>query len=157
MKTTQREATDWKLCILCHESTSKGEIVKNPRNDSFQKLLDVVQERASLQDGTYVATHEHLKHPSRDSFIEKKPVWHRNCYSDATNQVAILRARDRLEHEMFTGSHVAKKRGHKRTKSEMEEASTQSQGGSVRFTRSATEPLTTSHCFFCQPPCGFGG
>ena len=32
----------------------------------------------------------------------------------------------------------------------MEESSTQGQGGSVCSTRSATEQLTTSHCFFCQ-------
>lgn len=41
-----------------------------------------------------------------------------------------------------------KKRGHKRHSSEMEDSVTPS--SSAPFTRSATEPLTKTHCFFCH-------
>lgn len=68
-----------------------------------------MEERASLQDGTYVDIQEHLKEFTKETFIEKKPIWHQSCYSDATNQVSIERARDRLQHAMSTGSYVAKK------------------------------------------------
>ena len=65
---------DWKLCILCQESTTKkGPLVKNPKTESYQKLLDAVEERASLQDGTYVDIQGCLKQISSEIFIEKKP------------------------------------------------------------------------------------
>ena len=52
---SSKDTLDRKLCILCQESTSrKGTLVQNPRAKSYQKLLDVVEERASIQDGTYV-------------------------------------------------------------------------------------------------------
>ncbi len=75
-----------------------------------------MEERASLQDGSYVDIQNHLKQFSTETLIERKPMWHRVCYSDATNTLSIQRARDRLEHAMSTGSYAAKKRGHKRLK-----------------------------------------
>ena len=62
---------DWKVCIICQESTSKrGTLVKNPKTESFQKLLNAVKVRASLQDGTYVDIQGYL---NNETFIEKKP------------------------------------------------------------------------------------
>ena len=52
------------------------------------------------------------------------------------------------QHAICTGSYAAKKRGYKRTHSEMDEATTPS--SSTPFTRSATEPLRKDYCFFCQ-------
>ena len=137
---------DWKLCILCQES--KGTLIDNPREESYQKLLDVVKERASLPDGKYVDIQEHLKQFSKDTFIEKKNMWHRSCYSNATNSKNIQRASDHLQHAMFTGSYSANKRGQKRKRQERAESETP--GSSTPFTRSATEPLKKSYCFFCQ-------
>ena len=137
---------DWKVCIICQESTSKrGTLVKNPKTESFQKLLNAVKVRASLQDGTYVDIQGYL---NNETFIEKKTLWHRSCYSDAANAISIQRAKDRLQHAICTGSYAAKKRGHKRTHSEMDEATTPS--SSTPFTRSETEPLRKDYCFFCQ-------
>ena len=63
---------DWKLCILCQESTTKkGTLVRNPKTESYQKLLDAVEERASLQDGAYVDIQGYLKQMSNKTFIEK--------------------------------------------------------------------------------------
>ena len=96
---------DWKRCILCQEqSDRKGTLVQTPRTESYQKLLDAVEERASLQDGPYVDIQNYLEQFSKDTLIERKPMWHRVCYSAATNTVSIQRARDRLEHAMSTGS-----------------------------------------------------
>ncbi len=86
-----KDTVDWKLCILCQESTArKGGLVQNPKSESYQKLLDAVEERASLQDGTYIGSQEHLKQFNKETFIEKKPMWHRGCYSDATNNMPSL-------------------------------------------------------------------
>ena len=49
------KSTDWKKGILCQDSTaSKGPLVLQPRTDSCQRFLEVVQEWAHLQDGEYV-------------------------------------------------------------------------------------------------------
>ena len=99
------------MCIICQESTPKtGTLVKNPKTESYQKLLNAVEERASLQNGVYVDINGYLKEMSSKTFIENKPVWHRSCYSDATNAISIQRASDRLEHAIFTRTYTAKKR-----------------------------------------------
>ena len=128
------------MCISCQESTpKKGTLVKNPKTESYQKLLNAVEERASLQDGVYVDINGYLKEMSSKTFIENKPVWHRSCYSDATNAISIQRASDRLEHAIFTRTYTAKKRGHKRTRSKMDETETDTApSSSAPFTRSAT-------------------
>ncbi len=85
-----KDTVDWKLCILCQESTArKGALVQNQKSESYQKLLEAVEERASLQDGTYIGSQEHLKQFNKETFIEKKPMWHRGCYSDATNPISL--------------------------------------------------------------------
>lgn len=143
-----KEATNWKLCVLCQEvNASKGTLVQNPRTESYQKLLDVLSERAGLQDGEYVSIYKRLQECTKDTMLEIKAIWHRTCYSDATNKISIQRARDRFEHSMSTGTYTVKKRGHKRTSSEMD---TSTPDTSVPFTRSATEPLKKDSCFFCQ-------
>ena len=72
---------------------------------------------------------------------------HRSCYYAATNQISLQRAKERFEHSMSTGMYAVKKRGHKRTNSEMEPSPP---GISTTSTRSATEPLSKDQCFFCQ-------
>ncbi len=85
-----KDTVYWKLCILCQESTArKGTLVQNQKSESYQKLLDAVEERASLQDGTYIGSQEHLKQINKETFNEKKPMWHRGCYSDATNPISL--------------------------------------------------------------------
>ena len=143
-----QESVDWTLCILCQEkNANKGTAVLNPRTESYQKLLDVVAERASLQDEEYVTIQRRLIKSTRQTMLENKAMWHRSCYSAATNQISLQRARDRFEHSMSTGMYAAKKRGHKRTNSEMEPSPP---GISTTFTLSATEPLSKDQCFFCQ-------
>ena len=57
-----KEPVDWKLCIFCQESnTSKGAVVLNPRTESYQKLLDVVTQRAGVHDGQFVAIQRRLQ------------------------------------------------------------------------------------------------
>jgi len=54
------------------------------RIESYHELLDVVEERVSVPDGIYVDIQGHLKQLNIETFIEKKPMWHRSCYSDTT-------------------------------------------------------------------------
>ena len=104
-------------------------------------------DRASVQDGEYVTLQRPLQDCTKQTMLEAKAMWHRSCYSCATNEISLQRARERFEHSMSTGSYAVKKRGHKRTNSEME-ANTPTT--STIFTRSATAPLSKDRCFFCQ-------
>jgi len=143
-----REPVDWRLCMLCQESnTSKGAVVLNPRTESYQKILDVVAERASVHDGQYVAIQRRLKGCTKEILVDKEVTWHRSCYSHATNQTELQRARDRFEHLVATGQYAMKRRGHKRSTSDME---ADIPGTSKPFTRSATDRLSKVLCFFCQ-------
>jgi len=143
-----REPVDWRLCMLCQESnTSKGAVVLNPRTESYPKIFDVVAKRASVHDGQYVAIQRRLKGCTKEMLVDKEVTWHRSCYSYATNQTELQRARDRFEHLVATGHYAMKRRGQKRSSSDME---ADTPGTSKPFTRSATDRLSKVLCFFCQ-------
>ncbi len=145
---SSKETVDWRLCILCQD-ISKGAVVQNPKTESYQKILDVVAERASVHDGQYVAVQRRLKGCTKEMMVDKEATWHRSCYSSDTNNTELQRARDRFEHSVATGQYALKKRGHKRSSSEMEGDMPVPQT-SRPFTRSATDPLSKELCFFCQ-------
>jgi len=79
--------------------------------------------------------------------VDKEVTWHRSCYSYATNQTELQRARDHFEHLVATGQYAMKRRGHKRSTSDME---ADIPGTSKPFTRSATDHLSKVLCFFRQ-------
>lgn len=59
--------------MLCQESnTSKGAVALNPGTESYQKMLDVVAERASVHDGQYVAIQRRLKGCSKEMLVDKE-------------------------------------------------------------------------------------
>lgn len=107
----------------------------------------MVAERASVHDGQYVAIQRRFNRCTKEMLADNEAVWHRSCYSSATNQTELQRARDRFEHSVNTGQYAMKKRGHKRTISEIE---ADMPGTSKPFTRSATDPLSKQLCVFCQ-------
>ena len=117
-----KEPVGWKLCIFYQESnTSKGAVVLNPRTESYQKLLDMVTERACEHDGQFFAIQRCLQGCTKEMLLDKETTWHQSCYFSATNQTELQRARDRFEHSMSSGRYaVKKKRGYKRSSSEME-------------------------------------
>ena len=96
---------DWQLCILCQShDAEKGTLVVHPRHDSYQRLIDSVRECASLRDGEYVRIHQRLELCTPETLHVKEAMWHRSCYSEATNKCHIQRARDRSCHELSTGT-----------------------------------------------------
>ena len=149
-KPNDKEVTDWKLCIdLCQSDYRNREpLVSQPKLDSYQKLLDTVHERASLNDGSYVEVHRRLKNVRKEALCEENAIWHRSCYCGATNKDQIQRTRDRHEHALSTGSYPTKKRGRKRGSNEMDQTGVSTSGRSAPFTRSSTAPLENDLCFF---------
>ena len=69
-----QESLKWKQCILC-QSNSR-EVVQHPQVDSYQRLLDVVQERASLHDGIYVEIHKRLQGCTKRTLCTHNAVYH---------------------------------------------------------------------------------
>ena len=49
-----RESVNWKQCMLCQSDADKEELVQHPRMDFYQRVLDIVEERAIVHDGNYV-------------------------------------------------------------------------------------------------------
>ena len=83
-----QETINWKLCILCQsDAKSKGQLVLEPRLDSYQKIIDTVKKRASLNDGYYVEMQRRLKDIKTEALCENKAFWHRSCYLEATHKV----------------------------------------------------------------------
>ncbi|XP_069603021.1 uncharacterized protein [Ranitomeya imitator] len=140
---------NWKLCMLCQSSNGNEKLVQNPRIQSYQRVLDIVAERASLQDGNYVDIHRRISN-RKDTIATHQAVYHRSCYTNAINNDQIQRARDRYAHALATGSHITKKRGLKRGRAEMDESGSLTSDSSSPFTRSHTWPLDKEKCFFCQ-------
>ena len=146
-----QEFTNWKQCILCQANDpKKGALVLHPKKESYQHLLEVIQERASLLDGNFTQIQRRLKGSTKETLQSEKAVWHRSCYSSTTNKDQLKRARDRQEYAISTGSYTVKKRGQKRRSTEIDELGPSVSGSSLPFTRSSTVPLDTDRCFFCQ-------
>ena len=109
-KPNDQEVTDWKVCILCQsDDRNRRPLVSKPKLDSYQKLLNAVHERASLNDGSYVEVQRRLKNVRKETLCEENAIWHRSCYCGATNKDQIQRTRDRHEHALSTGSYPTQK------------------------------------------------
>lgn len=144
-----QEPMNWNLCMLCQYDDDKEKLVQHPRIDSYKRVVERVEERASLHDANYVEVHRRLN-SWKDTLCTHEAVYHRSCYSNATNSDQIQRARDRYAHALATGRHTPKKRGIKRGSKEMEESGPSTSVSSSPFTRSRTCPLDKEICFFCQ-------
>ena len=141
-------STNWTKCVLCQDNSSlKGSLVLQPKVESFCRLIETIQERATLQDGDYVQIHKRLEGMSAELLQKEKAVWHRTCYSNATNKDQIRCARVRYDQALSSGSHIAKGPGRKR---KMPEVCLESSSSSTPFTRSSTDPYDKALCFFCQ-------
>lgn len=141
--------TNWKQCILCQKDGEN--VVSNPRIDSYKCLINAVQERASLHDGEFVKVNQRLKDCTGDILQKQKAVWHRACYSSATNKAHIQRAKDRHQLSLSSGSHTPREPGRRSLKRKSSDAGDPSPcASSIPFTRSSTRPLDKDLCFFCQ-------
>ena len=95
-----KETINWYLCIICQEHChKKGKIVENIGLETYQKLIDAVETRASLHDGKYVEIHQYFKEFSKEILMEKNAKWHKSCYSDVIHKKKIQQLRNKLQHE----------------------------------------------------------
>ena len=94
-----QESIDWKQCILCQsDDTKKGILVKNPKINSHEHVLEIIQERANLSDGEFVNVQRRLQNSTSQILHAHGAVWHHSCHSNATNKELKKRARDRYTH-----------------------------------------------------------
>lgn len=150
-KRVAEESFNWKQCIFCQsDDKKKGVLVQNPRLESYGLILQVVQERASFNDGGYVQLQRRLQNCTPESICTERVVWHCSCHSSATNKVELQRARDHNAHALATGHYTDKKRGQRRISTERAEPDPSTSGSPLPFTQSHTNPLDKAECFFCQ-------
>ena len=88
------------------------------------------------------------KHAHQTHCAWKRPLWHRSCYSEATNKLHLQKARYRKSYALSSGTFAAKKRGLKRTIGDIDNESLSEPF--VPFTRSGTVTLDKDQCFVCQ-------
>ena len=143
---------DWKVCIICQQSILKEELLlKMPKLNHIRNYsMQLAQVRTSLQDGTYVDTQGYLNQISSEKFIEKNKPYVIVAVI-LMPQMLYPYNKQRIVYSMLfvQKAMLQKKREHKRTHSEMDEAIT-IPSSSTPITRSATEPLRSDYCFFCQ-------
>ena len=89
-------STNFKLYVKCQTVTTEP-IRKEPKESSYDKFIHAVNERAEYGEMEFVAIKERLNNLTAQELKEAKAVWHVKCYSDATNQTNIERAKMRHE------------------------------------------------------------
>ena len=142
-------STNWQQCVVCQTITTRnGPLVQQPRQDSFECLLQAINDRASFHDVEYCHIQRRLKDETSDSLKANKAVWHRLCYSNSTCKVKLQRAKERYQDNLSSGKYSEKRRGQKRKSTDNHESLASS--STSPFTRSATVPFDKDHCFFCQ-------
>ena len=94
--TNADRSTNFKLCLKCQTVTTES-IRKEPKESRYDKFIHVVNERAECGEMEFVAIKERLNNLTAQKLKEAKAVWHVKCYSDATNQTNIKRAKMRHE------------------------------------------------------------
>ena len=78
---------DWKRCILCLQDA--GQLVLEPRLDSYHTLLAAVKEQVSLHDGKFFQIQKRLEDCTTETLQRNKALWRRTCYSNTTSEVKM--------------------------------------------------------------------
>ena len=120
---------NFSLCIICQKA-SKECFVKQPNLNSIKKLLDCLKTYSESGVKKYMSVHDSLCDENAQTLQEKGCVYHRQCYSSATN-VTYLRRLSRGD-----------------------STSNQQETVEKRTTRSSLDNYDNSMCFFCQKDIG---
>ena len=100
--------TDFTICIRC-QTTSKKEKLTQPRDTAtYEKFLHCINKRAEYGNPDFQPVAARLRGLSANDLQELKALWHRDCYSEATNKTSIQR--DEKKHQA-AGEVVNKGRG----------------------------------------------
>ena len=124
------------LCVICLKET-KESLVEKPNSDSYEKVLEFLEERVKYGSFKYSAAWEQLESTTAEELANDNASWHRRCYQDLTHIGKVQRARESFEKKQENGPEA------KRRKS--------------AFTRSQTAPYDKNVCFFCGEDSRFRG
>ena len=144
--------TDFTICIRC-QTTLKKEKLTQPRDTAtYDKFLHCINKRSECGNPNYQPIAARLRGLSANDLQELKALWHRDCYSEATNKTSIQR--DEKKHQ--AAGEVAKKVRRRPGQPELEssdnaEASeTTALKPSPLKRRSSVDAFKRTECFFCQ-------
>ena len=77
--------------MLCQSDAEKEDLVQHPQIHSYQRVLDIVEERARVHDGKYVEVHRRLQSCTTNTLCIQQAVYRGSCYANATNKDKIQR------------------------------------------------------------------
>lgn len=144
-----RRETDITKCVLC-QSSHKSAIVTKPGINSYERLLQTVDERARFGEAEYFPISQRLQGLDPHQLEEQGFFWHRKCYADATNKTNIERSKNRYLKAVAQGdtTDLLKRKG--RPSARPEGQSPLQPDADVRVTRSSVPLHKKELCFFCQ-------
>ena len=76
-----------KICCICNDST--GDLVQQPKHDSYERFLQSMKVRVLYGDHAYIDIKDGLGDATVNDLIQNKITWHRHCYSTAIHKVHI--------------------------------------------------------------------
>lgn len=88
-----RESTFHGNCLVCLSAEPQKDKVSKPKEESVQKLLDCIRERASYDNAQYRNLQRMLQDENSQSLITNGCFYHRKCYQTATKVDHIKRDR----------------------------------------------------------------
>eukprot|EP00112_Aurelia_sp_Birch-Aquarium-sp1_P010679 Seg2275.1 transcript_id=Seg2275.1/GoldUCD/mRNA.D3Y31 product="hypothetical protein" protein_id=Seg2275.1/GoldUCD/D3Y31 len=144
--------TDFTICIRC-QTTLKKENLTQPRDTAtYEKFLHCIHKRAECGNPDFQPIAARLRGLSATDLQELKALWHRDCYSEATNKTSIQR--DEKRHQA-AGAVVRKGRG-RPGQSELESSDYAEASETIVLKpsplkrRSSVDTFKRNECFFCQ-------
>ena len=90
------EVTPWKKrksnflwCVICQENAKNKHIVKAPNTTSLEKLITACKTRHQHRDDSVYKLFQMIGDTSIDDLVQKRVVYHKECYKEVTNVKTI--------------------------------------------------------------------
>ena len=141
----KKKKIDFELCALC-QSNSQKDLVKEPKADAIQKLVEISKERIKYHDDDPDVTSfvENIEDLSLEILIGKIK-WHDNCRRKNSNKILVDRAKSKYNKKKTP---LSKERSTKTTPDSG--PSTLQSPECPRYTRSQDLFYDKERCIICQ-------
>ena len=160
-KCATESSINFKLCLLCQGDkftkvggVHKPDCLQQPEFQSYQPLLNCINNRAQYQNLEYVRLQQQLSGISGEELNKQPALWHKSCYSKATHKQHIERDKARYDKAISSQGSSAlsysKVGGRPHT---FQTAITPNQASSASthtLTRSRYPLFDKEQCFYCQ-------
>ena len=148
----KRKEIEFLLCIVCQENSKNKHIVKSPNSNSIEKLIAACKTKHEHRDDSVLELFQIVGDISIDELIQKKVVYHRECYKEVTNAKTVNQVVLRYNTAIECGSSTIIKRISGRPKHNNGKSSCPDDPSPLR--RSSGVAFDKGNCIICQIPTG---